>query len=121
MRYECPGGRGVYTHVMTKRIVAVAVFLGAITAGSAAFAQAKSVVVPKCRAVDKADPTKVVAEAEDKLTTKCVRLLQDKIKAGVCTEEANKGKKLEFVTQFDHMIGKMKMKDGKVSLTCPKP
>ena len=76
--------------------------------------------VPKCRAVDKADATKVLAEAEDKLTTKCVRLLQDKIKAGACAEEANKGKKLELVTQFDHMIGKTKMKDGKISLTCPK-
>jgi hypothetical protein len=76
--------------------------------------------VPKCRAVDKADATKVLAEAEDKLTTKCVRLLQDKIKAGACAEEANKGKKLELVTQFDHMIGKTKMKDGKISMTCPK-
>jgi hypothetical protein len=76
--------------------------------------------VPKCRAVDAADATKVIAEAEDKLTTKCVRLLQDKVKAGPCTEEANKGKKLELVTQFDHMIGKNKMKDGKISLTCPK-
>ncbi|MEO7092738.1 MAG: hypothetical protein ABI175_05775 [Polyangiales bacterium] len=76
--------------------------------------------VPKCRAVDNADASKVLAEAEDKLTTKCERLLQDKIKTGACAEAANKGRKLELVTQFDHMIGKARMKDGKISMTCPK-
>jgi hypothetical protein len=111
---------------MTKRIIASVIFLGSLTLGSAAFADdAKqpapdTAAVPKCRAVDKADATKVLAEAEDKLTTKCARLLQDKLKAGACTDPANKGKKLELVTQFDHMIGKTKMKDGKISMTCPK-
>lgn len=106
---------------MVKRIAAMAVLvLGTLAIGRAARADDSGAVAAKCRAVDAADTSKVLAEAEDKLTTKCVRLLQDKLRAGACTEAANKGKTLELVTQFDHMIGKAKMKDGKITLTCPK-
>jgi len=76
--------------------------------------------MPKCRAVDKADATKVIAEAEDKLATKCTRLLSDKVKEAKCADAANKGVKQEWVVQFDHMIGKTKLKDSKGSITCPK-
>ncbi len=129
MRCECPGERGVYTYIMTKRILASVMLLGSLSAGGAAFAdeakkapakEADPAAIPKCRAVDPANANKVLAEAEDRLTTKCVRLLQDKLKAGACAEDANKGKKLELVTQFDHMIGKTKMRDGTISMTCPK-
>jgi hypothetical protein len=90
-------------------------------AGSgAATAPAEPAAVPKCRAVDKADTTKVLGEAEDKLSTKCTRLLTDKVKETACADAANAGKKIEWVTQFDHMIGKNKLKDGKGSFTCPK-
>jgi hypothetical protein len=75
---------------------------------------------PKCRAVEKADATKVMAEAEDKLSTKCTRMLTDKVKETACADTANAGKKVEWVVQFDHMIGKNKLKDGKGSITCPK-
>ncbi len=106
---------------MVKRIAATVVLvLGTLAIGRVARAEDAAAAAPKCRAVDPADSSKVLAEAEDKLTTKCVRLLQDKLKAGACTEAANKGKTLELVTQFDHMIGKAKMKDGKISMTCPK-
>jgi hypothetical protein len=120
------GNRGVYTYAMTKGLLASVFFLGSLACGSA-FADAPAdskpnpdAALPKCRAVDKADATKVLAEAEDKLTTKCSRLLEAKIKAGACTEAANKGKTLQLVTQFDHMIGKAKMKDGTLSVACPK-
>ena len=83
-------------------------------------APAEPAATPKCRAVDKADATKVIAEAEDKLATKCTRLLTDKVKAAKCADAAAKGVKQEWVVQFDHMIGKTKMKDGKGSITCPK-
>ncbi|GEM_PF-5870436 len=90
-------------------------------AGSGAAAPpAEPAAVPKCRAVDKADATKVLAEAEDKLSTKCTRLLTDKVKATACADAANAGKKIEWITQYDHTIGKTKQKDGKGSATCPK-
>ncbi len=122
---NAPTDQGVYTEPMTKRILTAAVFLGSLAAGGTAFADdakppAEPVASSKCRAVDAADTSKVLAEAEDKLTTKCARLLEAKVKAGACTEAANQGKTLELVTQFDHMIGKVKMRDGKISVTCPK-
>jgi len=76
--------------------------------------------VPKCRAVETADATKVIAEAEDKLVTKCARLVQEKVKAAKCADAANKGVKIEYTNQYDHLIGKNKMKDTKGTLTCPK-
>ena len=80
--------------------------------------------IPKCHAVETADATKSIAEAEDKLSTKCTRLLMDKVKEAKCADAANKGKKIEYTAQFDHMIGTgklaKKMKDVKQSLTCPK-
>lgn len=88
--------------------------------GTAAPAATAPAVAPKCRAVDKADATKVMAEAEDKLVTKCTRLLTEKVKEASCADAANAGKKMEWVVQFDHTIGKKKMKDGKGSITCPK-
>ena len=114
---NAPGERGVYTDAMTNKLLAAALFLGSLAVGGVAAADDPA---PKCRAVDAADPSKVLAEAEDKLTTKCGRLLEAKVKAGACTEAANKGKTLELVTQFDHMIGKAKMKDGKISVSCPR-
>ena len=86
-------------------------------AGSAA---APPAAVPHCRIVEKDDATKVIAEAEDKLSTKCSRAVAEKAKEAKCADAANKGKKIEYVTQFDHMIGKNKLKDGKGSFTCPK-
>lgn len=80
--------------------------------------KAAAPAAPKCRAVDPADASKVLAEAEDTLTTKCERLLEAKVRAGACTEAANRGKRLELVTQFDHTVGKTKMKDGKIVVTC---
>jgi len=106
--------------MMTKRILAAVVFVGSLAGGSAFADDAKPAAVPKCRAVDAADATKVVAEAEDMLTTKCTRLLEAKAKAAVCADAANKGKKVDLVTQFDHMIGKAKMKDGKLTVSCGK-
>ncbi|MFN0253862.1 MAG: hypothetical protein ACKV2T_43760 [Kofleriaceae bacterium] len=89
-------------------------------AGSGAAAPADAAATPKCRAVDKADATKVLGEAEDKLSTRCARFLTNKMKETACADAANTGKRVEWVTQFDHMIGKNKLKDGKGSFTCPK-
>ena len=83
----------------------------------AADKSAAPAAVPKCRALDLVDPTKVIAEAEDKLVTKCVRLLTDKLKANWCSAE-NKGKKFEYTTDYDHMVGKTKMKAKKTAYTC---
>lgn len=83
-------------------------------------AAAATAAPPKCRAVETADATKGLGEAEDKLTTKCSRLVMEKVKAAKCADAANKGKKIEYTVQFDHMIGKTKMKDVKQSFTCPK-
>lgn len=104
---------------MRTRNLVAAIFLGSLVAGGAALADEKP-AAPKCRAVDAADPSKVIAEAADALTTKCVRQLEEKVRAGACSEAANRGKRLELVTQFDHMVGKAKMKDGKITVSCPK-
>ncbi|HEY5923013.1 MAG TPA: hypothetical protein VIV11_15140 [Kofleriaceae bacterium] len=59
---------------------------------------------PKCRALEVADSKTVIAEAEDKLSTKCVRLLTDALQKKWCTAE-NKGKKFDYLTDYDHTIG----------------
>jgi len=58
----------------------------------------------KCRALDPKDEKIVFAEAEDKLSTKCVRLLTAELQKKWCSAE-NKGKKFEYVTNYDHTIG----------------
>jgi hypothetical protein len=65
---------------------------------------AEPAAVPKCRALDVADNKVVIAEVEDKLTTKCTRLLTDALQKKWCTAE-NKGKKFDYMTDYDHMIG----------------
>lgn len=123
MRVECARSGDRLHFVMLNRIVAIAFLLGAIPPALADGPDAPPptpAATPKCRAVDAADPSKVIAEAEDKLTTKCVRLLEAKVRAGACTDGANRGKRLDLVTQFDHMVGKTKMKDGKITVACPK-
>lgn len=119
VRFGCLRPPGRLHFVMIHRVVAAAFLLGA---SAAAFADGPEapVAAPKCRAVDAADPSKVLAEAEDKLTTRCERLLEAKVRAGACTDVANKGKRLELVTQFDHMVGKTRMKDGKITVVCPR-
>jgi len=81
-------------------------------------------VIPKCHAVEKDDATKLIAEAEDKSIVKCTSALMAKVKEAKCSDVANKGKKINYTTQFDHMIGKgptaKKMKDGNSGVTCPK-
>jgi hypothetical protein len=67
-------------------------------------ADAAPAATPKCRALDAADSKTVIAEAEDKLSTKCVRLLTDALQKKWCTAE-NKGKKFDYVTDYDHTIG----------------
>jgi hypothetical protein len=67
-------------------------------------AAATPATTPKCRALDVADNKIVIAEAEDKLSTKCVRLLTDALQKKWCTAE-NKGKKFDYMTDYDHTIG----------------
>lgn len=73
----------------------------------------------KCRALD--DGGKLVAEADDKLSTKCTRLLGDAVKKSLCTADA-KGKKFEYTQEYDHVIGKgkfaKKLPSRKTTLTC---
>ena len=61
----------------------------------------------KCRALDPADTKTVFAEADDKLSTKCLRLVIDQLQKKWCSAE-NKGKKFDYLTDYDHMIGKGK-------------
>ena len=72
----------------------------------------------KCRALDGG---KTVAEADDKLSTKCTRLLGDAVKKALCTADA-KGKKFEYTQEYDHVIGKgrlaKKLPSRKTTLTC---
>ena len=116
-------GKDTWTKVndlMTKCTSAKPADKGTGAGSGAAAAPVEPATVSKCRAVDKADATKVLAEAEDKLSTKCTRVLTEKVKESGCADAANAGKKLEWVVQFDHMIGKTKLKDGKGSISCPK-
>jgi len=76
---------------------------------------------PKCRALDAADANVVIAEAADKLSTQCLKLLVEKVHQTWCTAD-NKGKKLDYVTEYDHVLGAGKyakpVKGSKQSLTC---
>lgn len=82
---------------------------------------AEPTTTPKCRALDVADGKTVIALAEDKSNTKCVRLLTDQLKKKWCTAE-NKGKKFDYLTDYDHMIGKgkfaKKIQGKKQTWTC---
>jgi hypothetical protein len=127
---------------MTKRIVMAALFLSTITVGSAVFADeakkpapakpdkeppaapAEPAAVPKCRAVEKDDATKVIAEAEEKSVSKCTGLLMAKVKEAKCSDPATKGKRITYTTQYEQMTGTgknaKKMKDSNTSVACPK-
>jgi hypothetical protein len=84
-------------------------------------ADAAPAATPKCRALDVADNKTVIAEAEDKLSTKCVRMLTEALQKKWCTAE-NKGKKFDYMTDYDHMIGTgkfaKKMTGKKQTWTC---
>jgi hypothetical protein len=75
----------------------------------------------KCRAVNPADEKDVFAEADDKVSTKCLRLLIDELNKKWCNA-GNKGKKFEYLTSYEHTIGTGKfakqIKGRKESLTC---
>jgi hypothetical protein len=58
----------------------------------------------KCRALDVNDNKIVIVEVEDKLSTKCTRLMIDALQKKWCTAE-NKGKKFDYLTDYDHTIG----------------
>ena len=77
--------------------------------------------VPKCRALDVADPKVVFEEAEDKLSTTCLKKLQAKLQQKWCSAE-NKGKKFDYMTDYDHTIGAgqylKKVKGAKATYTC---
>ena len=66
--------------------------------------KAAATTTPKCRALDVADNKTVIVEAEDKLQTKCTRLLTEALQKKWCTAE-NKGKKFDYMTDYDHTIG----------------
>ena len=74
------------------------------TADKPADKPAESTAMPKCRALDVTDNKTVIVEAEDKLATKCVRLLTDALQKKWCTAD-NKGKKFDYVTDYDHTVG----------------
>jgi hypothetical protein len=59
---------------------------------------------PHCRALDPASKA-VIAEAEDKLSTKCTRLLLEKLQAHWCGDAAAKGKSFDYLADFDHTLG----------------
>jgi len=79
---------------------------------------------PKCRALDAADGKTVLAEAADSLSTQCAKLLVDKLQQSWCTAD-NKGKKLDYVTDYDHVLGAGKwakpVKGTKQSFSCRTP
>lgn len=81
---------------------------------------APATTAPACRALG-VDDKALIVQAEDKLFTKCTRLLVEKLEAKWCTADA-KGKKLNYVIEFDHTMGSGKyakpVKGGKRSLTC---
>ena len=75
----------------------------------------------KCRALDPKDPKVILAEGDDKLSTKCLAQVVEKLKQTWCTDE-NKGKKFEYTTEYDHVLGAGKyakrVKGTTTSLTC---
>jgi hypothetical protein len=74
----------------------------------------------RCRALDVGD-NKLIAEVEDRSSIKCTGRLMTALKKQWCTA-ANKGKKFEYISDFDHVIGTgrfaQKVKQRKSSLTC---
>lgn len=79
---------------------------------------------PRCRALDAGDGKTVLAEAADNLSTQCAKLLVEKLQQSWCTAD-NKGKKLDYVTDYDHVLGAGKwakpVKGTKQSFTCRAP
>jgi len=79
---------------------------------------------PKCRALDATDGKTVLAEAADKLSTECAKLLVGKLQQSWCTAD-NKGKKLDYLTEYDHVLGAGKwakpVKGTKAAFTCKTP
>jgi len=75
----------------------------------------------ECRALEVSDPKKVIERADDKLVTKCVRLLMDKLRKVWCTAD-NKGKTFEYIFDPDHKVGTgkfaKKLEAKKQKLTC---
>jgi hypothetical protein len=82
---------------------------------------AETAGVPKCRALDLKDNKVVIEEAEDKLATKCIRLLGDKLQKHWCSAE-NKGKKFDYMTDYDQTVGTgakaKKIAGKKATYTC---
>lgn len=76
----------------------------ATTATPAATTPATPAATPHCRALDPANKS-VLAEAEDKLTTKCTRLLLEKLQTHFCSDAAAKGKSFDYLADFDHTMG----------------
>jgi hypothetical protein len=68
-------------------------------------APAASSGIPRCRALDLADATKVIAAAEDKLSTTCVRMLDEKLQDVLCADAAAKGKSFDYTLDVDHTVG----------------
>jgi hypothetical protein len=113
---------------MTKRTLFVASIVAGFCFSGVAVADDKkddkkeekkeeAAAAPKCRALDTKDPTNVMAEVEEKSAVKCSGALMEALRGKLCTVE-NKGKKFEYTVNSDHMIGKVKVKDRKTSLTC---
>ncbi|HEU0033620.1 MAG TPA: hypothetical protein VFQ53_23485 [Kofleriaceae bacterium] len=88
-----------------------------ITAKPTADKPATPAATPKCRALDTKDKTNVFAEAEQKSQLKCLQLLIPELRKKWCTAE-NKGKKFDYMTDYDHTIGGKKIKGRKESITC---
>ena len=75
----------------------------------------------KCRALNPKDEKEVFAEAEGDPNTKCLKALIDELQKKWCSAE-NKGKKFEYLTNYDHTIGTGKfakqIKGRKETHTC---
>lgn len=98
------------------RTTIMAVITGLMLAGGIANADSKD--LPKCRALDVKDKSTIV-EAENKSSTKCATLLTKELQKKWCTAD-NKGKKFDYMTDYDQTVGKKatKVKGKKASLTC---
>ncbi len=69
----------------------------------------------KCRAMIDG---KAVAEADDSSSVKCSTKLMEAVRLAKCTTADMKGKKVEYVVNHDHKIGKNTIKDRPTALTC---
>lgn len=76
----------------------------ATTSTTAAAPATSTVGAPSCRALDPASKA-VLVEAQDKLSTKCTRLLLEKLQGHFCGEASAKGKSFDYVADFDHTMG----------------